>query len=113
GKKGGGEVGAGESGGEGGGQGKSDQDGGEGHRDPQSGRRQQDGQHRQQRAGYERQRRSGGGLDRIGDVGGIDMKFGVQVSGQGATGGQLGSNGVGGGRGKTLGFVQGGQLGQF
>jgi hypothetical protein len=60
-----------------------------------------------------RQRRSGGGLDRVGDVGRIDMQFGVQVSGQGATGGQFGSDSAGGGRGKALSFVQGGQLGQF
>ena len=41
------------------------------------------------------------------------MQFGVQVSGQGAAGGQLSGDGAGGSRGQALGFVEGGQLGQF
>jgi hypothetical protein len=41
------------------------------------------------------------------------MQFSVEVGGQGATGGQLDGNDAGGGRGQALGFVQGGQLGQF
>ena len=35
------------------------------------------------------------------------------MGGQGTAGGQLDGDGAGGGRGKALGFVQGGQLGQF
>jgi hypothetical protein len=37
------------------------------------------------------------------------MQFGVQMGGQGATGGQLGGDSAGSGRGKALGFIQGGQ----
>src|SRR5580693_273431 len=94
-------------------QGERDQDGDERDRDPQGGRRQQDGQHRQQGTGGERQRRSGGGLDRARDVAGVDVQFGVQVRGQRVAGGQLDGDSAGGGRGKALGLVQGGQLGQL
>jgi len=43
--------------------------------------------------GRKRQRRSRGGLDRAGNVSGVDVQFGVQMGGQGATGGQLGGDG--------------------
>ena len=45
------DVAAAQAGAEGTGQAQSDQDGDKRHRDPQAGRGQQDGQHRQQRAG--------------------------------------------------------------
>jgi hypothetical protein len=48
-----------------------------------------------------------------GEVTWIDVQFDVEVGRQGAAGGQLGCDGPGGGRGQPLGFVQGGQLGQF
>src|SRR4029077_7002123 len=98
---------------EGTGQAQSDQDGNERNRYPQEGRRQQDGQHRQHGAGSERQGRCPGGLEWVGDVGGVDVQFGIEMGGQGTAGAQLDGDGVGGGRGKALGFVQGGQLGQF
>jgi hypothetical protein len=41
------------------------------------------------------------------------VQFGVQMGRQGITGGQLGGDDAGGGRGEALGFVQGDQLGQF
>lgn len=41
------------------------------------------------------------------------MQLGVQMGSQGVPGGQLGGDGPGGARGKALGFIQGGQLGQF
>src|SRR4029077_10279258 len=107
------DVAAAQAGAEGTGQAQSDQDGDEGNRYPQVGRGQQDGQHRQQGAGSERQRRCPCGLDGAGDVGGVDVQFGIEMRGQGTAGAQLDGDGVGGGRGKALGFVQGGQLGQF
>jgi hypothetical protein len=41
------------------------------------------------------------------------VQFSVQMGGQGATAGQLGGDGAGGGRGQPFGLVQGGQLGEF
>ena len=99
------DVAAAQAGAEGTGQRESDQDGGESQRYPQGSRWQQYGQHRQQGAGCKRQRRSGSGLDRAGDVSGVDVQLGVQMGGQRATGGQLGGYGAGGGRGEALGFV--------
>jgi hypothetical protein len=56
-----------------------------------------------------KRRRPGSGWD----VGRVDVQLGVQVSGQRIAGGQLGGDSAGSGRGKALGLVQGGQLGQL